>query len=159
MQSPIRLSPARRVESVHIRRSDSRQLKWLFITINFFACGVVTLLTVFYSSWFVVVMPGLFLYMRWSYRCHVKRTWHSSVIEAWRTTSNNWELRLQCGQVEQVILLGDSILLPGIMILRFRRPGNWRTRTVVLMPDTLGANNYRRLCVKLLTSKVVPTAG
>jgi toxin CptA len=69
--------------------------------------------------------------------------------EALRTTAGG---RLQCpdGQGEwcDVEVLGNSLVSPALIVLRYRPPGA-RVRTLVLLPDSAEADVLRRLRVSL----------
>ncbi|MGD8999287.1 MAG: hypothetical protein PVF75_02645 [Granulosicoccaceae bacterium] len=117
------------------------------------------LLAMFGSAWFLAGFPLLVLQGQRFYRCYVSRTRQDVVTELHRYSDGRWQIHYQSGQCEQAMLRGDSILLPGMMILQFSCPGTWRKRVVILMSDALGPENYRRTCVKLLTSKAVIAAS
>lgn len=45
--------------------------------------------------------------------------------------------------------LGIGLLLPGIVLIRFQEPGSKRKRSLVILPDSMPADDYRRLRVWL----------
>jgi toxin CptA len=153
VQYSIHSSAHKRVTPLHIQCGTSRRLQLIALVTSLFGGGMLLLLVIFGSSWFLTCFPVLALQGQGFYRRYVTRSCHDAVINLHRYSDGCWQIHYQSGQCEQVMLLGDSILLPGMMILKFSRPGTWRKRVVVLMPDALGQENYRRTCVTLLTSK------
>jgi toxin CptA len=153
MQYPVKIRSSNRVAPLHIHCRTSRKFQLLVLGIGLFTASVLGALIVLHSVWFVAGMPALFLYVKWFYRTHAIRTSPGSVTDLYRFTDGGWQLHFYSGQIEQAVLLGDSIVLPTMILLRFKRPGTWKIRIVILMPDALGEDKYRRVCVQLLTSQ------
>lgn len=151
MQDPIPSRSRHCAVPLHIRCHHSLRLQLLVTGIGLFAGSMLVLLAGLYSAWFAAGLPVLVVYARQVYRCHVGRTSPGAVTELFRGSDGDWQIQGQSGVIEQAMLLGDSIVLPGMIILRFRLAENRRIRSVILMPDALGQEKYRRVCVQLLT--------
>lgn len=158
MQYPESIPLHKYQAPLHIGCGYSQQLLLLVTGIGVFSCGMIIILTGFYSTWFVAGLPVLILHVRQIYRCHVSRTSSGAVTELHRGSDGDWQIHYQSGEIEQALLLGSSIVLPLMMILRFRRIGSRHIHIVVLMPDALGKDKYRRTCMQLLTERTVITA-
>ena len=68
--------------------------------------------------------------------------------EATWKSDGAWILTLVSGQQIETRLLPSTFVTPRLVLLNFRR-GRWRSRTMVLPPDTLDADLLRRLRVRL----------
>jgi hypothetical protein len=72
----------------------------------------------------------------------------SALREATWKSDGAWILTLVSGEQIEARLLPSTIVTSRLVVLNFRR-GRWRSRTMVLPPDTLDANLLRRLRVRL----------
>lgn len=99
----------------------------------------------------------------------VLSAWHSISLHALRRLDravvhltwdheDRWFARRRDGQVEQVRLLGDSLLLPALVVLNFKSP-NRRRFSVVLIEDCLPAERFRQLRVRLRISSATHADG
>ena len=143
-----------RVTPLFIHCGISRRLQFLVAGIYLFAVCMLLWLAVVHSTLFAAAIPVLSVYTVWCYRSQVSRTGRQAVTELYRCSDGGWQIHFRSGQRQQAVLLGDSIVLPAMIILKFKTPGFVRPCSVVLMPDALGQNKYRRVCVQLLTVKV-----
>lgn len=87
---------------------------------------------------------------------HLPRTLLLSHPHAWcalRRDASGWALWNRAKGWQAVQLLPDSMALPGLVLLRFRLPGQWWARSLCLPGDTLGADEHRRLRVRLKFSR------
>ncbi|HWU83009.1 MAG TPA: protein YgfX [Methylophilaceae bacterium] len=60
-----------------------------------------------------------------------------------------WQLECADGSVHAVTILPTSFVAPYLTILHYRRAGRWSSRAVVIVPDAVDAEAYRRLRVWL----------
>ena len=74
---------------------------------------------------------------------------HPDAVTGLRRDEANWYLFTARHGWFAVQLRRDSIALPGLVILRFRRSGQWYSRSVCVPGDALAADQHRRLRVRL----------
>ncbi|WP_455925347.1 protein YgfX [Pseudomonas putida] len=87
---------------------------------------------------------------------HLPRTILLSHPHAWqalRRDTSGWALWNRATGWQAVQLRPDSMALPGLIVLRFRLPGQWWSRSLCLPGDTQGADEQRRLRVRLKFSR------
>lgn len=87
---------------------------------------------------------------------HLPRSLLLSHPHAWRALrrdAGGWALWNPAKGWQAVQLLPDSMALPGLVLLRFRLPGQLWPRSLCLPADTLGADEHRRLRVRLKFSR------
>ncbi len=87
---------------------------------------------------------------------HLPRTILLSHPHAWqalRRDASGWALWNRAQGWQAVQLLPDSMAVPGLIVLRFRLPGQWWPRSLCLPGDTQGADERRRLRVRLKFSR------
>lgn len=77
----------------------------------------------------------------------------SSSVHALRRDSAGWHLFSPAQGWQAVRLLPDSLALPGLIVLRYRRPGRWLSEGLCIPGDALGADQHRRLRVRLKFSR------
>ena len=77
----------------------------------------------------------------------------SSSVRALRTDSAGWQLFTPANGWQTIQLLPDSLALPGIIVLRYRRPGCWLSEGLCIPGDALSADQHRRLRVRLKFSR------
>jgi len=78
---------------------------------------------------------------------------HAHAWRGLRRDSGGWALWNKAGGWQAVQLLPDSMALPGLIVLRFRRKGQWWARSLCLPADSQDANEHRRLRVRLKFSR------
>lgn len=61
------------------------------------------------------------------------------------------------GKTHYAPVRGDSLVTPSLAIVRFQL-SRWRTRSVVLLPDAVAADDFRQLRV-LLKTRFAPATG
>ncbi len=62
---------------------------------------------------------------------------------------NTLSLRLRSGEWHDCEVLGSTCVTAGLTVLNLRQAGRRRLRSVVLLPDSMPADDYRRLRVWL----------
>lgn len=74
-------------------------------------------------------------------------------VRALRHNAEGWQLWSEREGFAPVQLMPDSLALPSLIILRFRRPGDWVARSVCVPADALAPELHRRLRVRLRFSR------
>lgn len=78
---------------------------------------------------------------------------HPSAWRGLRHGPDGWALWSPQSDWQSMQLMPDSMALPWLIILRYRLPGHWFTRSLCLPPDALSADVHRRLRVRLRFSR------
>lgn len=97
-------------------------------------------LVVAISGWYSIVVHAL----RHGSEAIVQLTWDGD---------NHWFVRRRAGHVQQVTLLGDSLVLSWLVVLNFK-PERGRRFSVVLFGDSLPPDRFRQLRMRLRISGV-----
>ena len=74
-------------------------------------------------------------------------------LRALRHGAEGWQLWSERDGFQPVQLLPDSLALPSLIVLRFRRPGDWLARGVCIPADAMAPELHRRLRVRLRFSR------
>lgn len=74
-------------------------------------------------------------------------------VRALRHNAEGWQLWSEREGFQPVQLMPDSLALPSLIVLRFRRPGDWLARSVCVPSDALAPELHRRLRVRLRFSR------
>nr|WP_223187034.1 protein YgfX [Pseudomonas nitroreducens] len=74
-------------------------------------------------------------------------------VRALRHNAEGWQLWSEREGFQSVQLMPDSLALPRLIVLRFRRPGDWLARSVCVPADALAPELHRRLRVRLRFSR------
>lgn len=74
-------------------------------------------------------------------------------VRALRHNAEGWQLWSEQEGFQPVQLMADSLALPWLIVLRFRRPGDWLVRSVCVPADALAPELHRRLRVRLRFSR------
>ncbi len=67
-------------------------------------------------------------------------------VRALRHNAEGWQLWSEREGFQPVQLMPDSLALPRLIVLRFRRPGDWLARSVCIPADALGAESSTGAC-------------
>lgn len=78
---------------------------------------------------------------------------HPRAVTGLRRDPFGWQLYSTAGGWQAVQLRRDSVALPGLVVLRFRRAGQWFSRSLCIAPDALEPVQHRRLRVRLKFSR------
>ncbi|NWE69678.1 hypothetical protein HX857_13310 [Pseudomonas gingeri] len=78
---------------------------------------------------------------------------HPSAFTGLRRDERGWQLWSRVTGWQPVRLQRDSLALPWLVVLRFRRPGDWWPRSICVPRDALAADSHRRLRVRLKFSR------
>ncbi|MDH1007512.1 hypothetical protein N5J43_01265 [Pseudomonas nicosulfuronedens] len=74
-------------------------------------------------------------------------------VRALRHNAEGWQLWSEREGFQSVQLMADSLALPSLIVLRFRRPDDWLARSVCVPADALAPELHRRLRVRLRFSR------
>lgn len=77
----------------------------------------------------------------------------ANAVTALRRTPQGWALFSKGRGWQPVQLRHDSLALPLMVVLRYRVPGQWWSRSVCIPPDALPADTHRRLRLRLRFSR------
>nr|WP_276583375.1 protein YgfX [Pseudomonas sp. RIT-PI-S] len=70
-----------------------------------------------------------------------------------RRSPEGWALFNRAKGWQPAQLRRDSMALPGVVILRYRLPGQWWSRSVCIPADSLSRETHRRLRLRLRFSR------
>ena len=74
-------------------------------------------------------------------------------LRALRHNAEGWQLWSEREGFQPVQLMPDSLALPALIVLRFRRSGDWLAHSVCIPADALAPELHRRLRVRLRFSR------
>lgn len=78
---------------------------------------------------------------------------HPQAISGLRRDAGGWQLFSRAQGWQTVQLLPDSLALPGLVVLRYRRPGRFCSEGLCIAHDALEPVQHRRLRVRLKFSR------
>ncbi|MDD1509736.1 protein YgfX [Pseudomonas sp. CNPSo 3701] len=78
---------------------------------------------------------------------------HPAVFKRLRHDDEGWQLARRDGQWQPITLQPDSMALPWLVIVRYRLPGHWFTRSLCIAADAMPRDMHRRLRVRLKFSR------
>nr|WP_178116303.1 protein YgfX [Pseudomonas brassicae] len=78
---------------------------------------------------------------------------HPRAVTGLRRDPFGWQLFSVAGGWQAVQLCRDSLALPGLVIVRYRQPGQWFSRSLCIGADALEPVQHRRLRVRLKFSR------
>lgn len=78
---------------------------------------------------------------------------HPWAVTGLRRDRSGWQLWTRRAGWQPVQLRHDSVALPGLVIIRYRRPGQWFSRSICVPADAMTADQHRRLRVRLKFSR------
>jgi len=78
---------------------------------------------------------------------------HAHAVIGLRRDALGWRLFSRAEGWQAVRLCRDSVALPGLVVLRFVRPGRWFAQSQCVAKDAVGADQHRRLRVRLKFSR------
>lgn len=85
----------------------------------------------------------------WEMSLHVWRTAALAIVEAVWDEQGVWSLTLVAGKTIPAKLLGNSLVTPFLIILKFSIPSTLLKRSLVLTPSNCDAELLRRLRIRL----------
>lgn len=91
----------------------------------------------------VLALYGLWLWRRIA--MHTARAIVGLTLQIDRTAL----LRTSDGTTQESQILERSFVAPQLAILQYRKPGDWFARSLLILPDMLERDEYRKLCIML----------
>lgn len=141
-------SPSKRLEC---RWQPSRRLLEIYLCAQ--ALALLTLLLVEITAWARLLgVLACACHAAWVLPRHVLLT-HPSVFSALRHDDAGWQAQRGSGAWQPITLQPDSMALPWLVIVRFRLPGQWFTRSLCIAADAMPRDMHRRLRVRLKFSR------
>lgn len=99
-----------------------------------------------------LLLIGVIAHAAWALPRHVLLSSPAAVI-AIRRTPEGWAMLSRRAGWHPVQLLRDSLALPAMVLVRYRRPGQWFARAACIPADALDAETHRRLRLRLRLSR------
>ncbi|MDM3884975.1 hypothetical protein QSV36_05075 [Pseudomonas sp. BCRC 81390] len=78
---------------------------------------------------------------------------HEHAVTGLRRDARGWRVFSRARGWQPVRLCRDSVALPALVVLRFERAGQWLGESQCVPRDALGADEHRRLRVRLKFSR------
>ncbi|MBF8721358.1 protein YgfX [Pseudomonas guariconensis] len=139
--------------------SEHFQCRWrgsrLLLT-AYLACQVLACLALISSAlpWWLGLSLAVacLAHACWVIPRHILLT-HPEAITGLRRDPSGWRVFSRARGWQRVRLCRDSMALPGLVVLRFARPGAWLGQGQCVPRDALDAEQHRRLRVRLKFSR------
>ncbi len=140
---------------LRLELKPSRNLLWVLTATHFGALGLLPATSL--PVWLVVSLSALVVasYARQVLRFAWLRS-PASVVSLFWPAGEQWRLRDRSGGETTAFLLPDSFIKPWLTILLFRPDSGGRVRNVIILPDALDAESFRRLRVRLRLNSPTP---
>lgn len=136
------------VPNLQLALYSSRYLLILLTAIHVGASIILLLLSLpWWWLMLLLVLDGVSLI--WTLRQYALLQADAAIIKLWRQADGGWRLQDKANRVWSARLCGDSIRTVCFVLLNFKIPGMWRAKTVVILPDSLDTDDFRRLRVYL----------
>lgn len=105
-----------------------------------------------YAAWAAALI--VLASMAWGIRRHALRLDRNAIVRLVWDADDAWLLVTAAGRELAAVLMTSSYVHPWLAVLNFQTEGTgvrrlWRRRSVVLLPDALDAESFRRLRVRL----------
>lgn len=91
-------------------------------------------------------------------RVHALRRGAGAVVQLTWDSANHWFVSRRDGVAQQVTLLGDSLVLPWLVVLNFKTQTR-RRFSVVLLADCVPPERFRQLRVRLRIADASASSG
>lgn len=136
------------METLTIAAGPSRQLAILVAGMHGFAAAMFALLPL--PSWIAVVVLPLLAASAWfTLRRDCLRSLPGALVGLRLQADRRCEFLTRSGDWREAELLGSSFVSPYLTVLNLRPEGGRLARHLVLLPDALEAEDFRRLRVWL----------
>ena len=140
--------------SLSIKRGKSKRIFLTMVYISLCACIAIVSL-ILYGYWlFILLMPLLVLLAVSETRTHALLNTDRAVLSMCLYSSNEWTITRNKTENIPVSLSSTSFVTPYLMVLNFMEPQRRTTTPVIVMPDSISRNEYRKLLVRLRTTQV-----
>lgn len=140
-----------------LQRKPSRQLAMLLLIVHVGSFGLLWPLAV--PLWIKVMITGL-LIMSFIYylRQEALLTSDAAITVFTLTAEQKCIITTHSGTIINGSLLANSFVSPYLTLILIQPQGKWRTHSIVLLPDSLDAESFRRLRVRLRWQSIVQEA-
>jgi len=122
----------------------------------YLGCQVLALLALWLSAlpWWLglCVSAACVAHARWVIPRHILLT-DPHAVTGLRRDATGWRVLSRALGWQPVRLCRDSVVVPGLVVLRFVRAGHWLGESQCVPRDALGADQHRRLRVRLRYSR------
>lgn len=139
--TPLRLTP-----------NYSQRFFVLLLTVYLAAAVCLYALSIPVSLQFVAVLVLLFSFY-YTYRMFIVLKCSNSIVAAVWEEGSEWLLSQKNGRVLSAKLLPTSFFYPGLVVLNFKIAESIWSRSLVIFPDSLDGQSFRRLRVRLTLVK------
>ncbi|MCY1426589.1 hypothetical protein D9M71_424120 [compost metagenome] len=139
--------------------SECFQCRWqgsrLLLAV-YLGCQVLAWLAVWASTlpgWLALaVVTACIAHAGWAIPRRILLT-HEHAVVGLRRDARGWQVFSHARGWQAVRLCRDSVALPGLVVLRFVRAGCWLAESQCVPRDALGADEHRRLRLRLKFSR------
>jgi len=123
---------------------------------GYLVCQLLAWLAVWASplpGWFALsIVATCIAHARWAIARRILLT-HEHAVVGLRRDVRGWQVFSRARGWQPVRLCRDSVALPRLVVLRFERAGQWVGQSQCIPQDALGADEHRRLRVRLKFSR------
>lgn len=133
---------------LELRVASSRILTWVLISAHTVA-GMLFGLTDLHGGWKIAVLPLFLASLVFSLRRQAWRVSPSSLVGLQLNDEGKFLFSRRDGQDIEGVLLGSSFISPWLTILNLRPEEQWQTVSLVILPDAVKQEDFRRLRVLL----------
>lgn len=133
-----------------LRLNTSNYLSVLLLLNHLGAISILSLLDLVQWLWQLSV-AGCVVSLLLLLRYHAWRVSAQSVHELWPLTGGQWALRDRQGEIKIARLCAESVVTRCITVLNFKVKGQRRVVSVVICPDAVDSESFRRLRVWLFS--------
>jgi toxin CptA len=138
--------------TLHIRLRPSRVLALVLLFMHGGAMAV--MVPAGLSPWLtLLISAGIVTSLVHTLKAHALLRARNAVVQLVWDAEGEWTLLTAAGQSFKARLLPTTYLHPHVVILNFRRDHRWGSRAVVVLPDAVDADTFRRLRVRLATHR------
>lgn len=134
--------------SLVLQRRPSRQLAILLFIAHLASFGLLWTLTA--PLWFKVIITGLLVASLIYYLRQDAFLTSSAAITAFKlTNAQKCITTTRSGAITKGSLLANTFVSPYLTVILIQSQGKWLSRSIVILPDSLDADTFRRLRVWL----------
>lgn len=139
---------------LNYRYELKRSLYLLFLLLVVHLGAIATLGLYPISWWMGFIVSGYCLFsLGWSLDTHHWFNLRSSpMIRFWQNHDGTWTLEARNGKIFFAKLIGDSVSTLALVVLHFKLLEKRKKISVIILPDTLQKDEFRRLRVQLRTT-------
>lgn len=136
------------METLTIAVGSSRLLAGVLAGMHAFAAALFWLAPL--PHWLAVLLMPVFLGSAWhTLRRDGFRTWRHSLIALRLDADGRCEFQTRAGAWREAALLGSSFVAPYLTVLNLKPAGDRLAKHLVILPDAVDAEDFRRLRVWL----------